>query len=52
MIELEFYKQLLTEIKERIRKGQLMANIAANAEMLAVYWDIGKMIYQRQQNEG
>ena len=26
--------------------------MSANAEMLATYWDIGKMIYERQQLQG
>ena len=50
--ELVLYKSLLIEIKGRIRQGQLRANLSANAEMLATYWDIGRMIHQRQQEEG
>ncbi len=49
---LSLYKNLLGDIKSRVRQGQLRANLSANAEMLATYWDIGKMIYQRQQQEG
>ena len=40
------------DIKLRVRQGQLRANLKANAEMLAAYWEIGKMIHQRQQIEG
>lgn len=50
--DLSFYKILLSDIKNRIRQGQLKANLAANAELLATYWDIGKMIHERQQLEG
>jgi len=50
--ELMQYKNLLDEIKNRIRQGQLRVNLSANAEMLSVYWDIGKMIHHRQQTEG
>ena len=39
------------DIKGRVRQGQIRANISANAEMLATYWDVGKMIHQRQQIE-
>ena len=49
---LTFYNKLLTEIKIRVRQGQLRANMSANSEMLATYWDIGKMIHERQQLEG
>lgn len=50
--EVVLYKSLLDEIKLRIRQGQIKANISANAEMLATYWDIGRMIHTRQQEEG
>ena len=46
------YKNLLVDIKNRIRQGQLRANLAANAELLATYWDIGYMIHRRQKDEG
>ncbi|MEO7309415.1 MAG: PDDEXK nuclease domain-containing protein [Chitinophagaceae bacterium] len=46
------YSGLLIEIKARVRKGQLLANLSANAEMLATYWDIGKMIHERQLEQG
>lgn len=50
--ELILYNNLLSEIKNRVRIGQIRANLSANAEMLAAYWDIGKMIYERQKQEG
>lgn len=50
--EIELYKGLLTKIKNRVRQGQLKVNLAANAEMLATYWDIGRMINLQQQQKG
>ena len=50
--ELILYKNLLDEIKTRIRQGQLWANLSANSEMLSTYWDIGRIIHHRQQEEG
>ena len=50
--ELALYGNLLTEIKDRIRQAQTRAALSANAEMIAMYWDIGRMIHQRQQMEG
>ena len=50
--ELAYYSALLSDIKTRVRQGQLKANLSANSEMLATYWDIGKMIHERQQQEG
>jgi len=35
------YLTLLQEVKESIRKAQIKANLAVNAEMLFMYWDVG-----------
>jgi predicted nuclease of restriction endonuclease-like (RecB) superfamily len=50
--ELALYSGLLSEIKERIRQAQTRAALSANAEMIAMYWDIGRIILHRQQMEG
>jgi len=50
--DLVFYQDLLSDIRNRIRQGQYKAHISANSELLATYWDIGKMIHLRQQQEG
>ena len=50
--EFILYKDLLGDIKNRVRQGQIKAHFSVNAEMLATYWDIGKMIHERQQQEG
>ena len=50
--ELNIYSDLLVGIKNRVRQGQIKAYVAVNAELLATYWDIGKMIHERQQLEG
>ena len=50
--EMIFYSGLLVEIKICIRTAQSRASLSANAEMIAMYWDIGRMIHQRQQMEG
>lgn len=46
------YAALLAEVKSRIRSAQVRATLGANAEMLAMYWDVGRMIEQRQKAEG
>ena len=51
-IDLVFYSELLDNLKTRIRRSQLKASLAVNAEMILLYWDIGQMIHQRQQQEG
>jgi len=50
--ELTLYRGLLGEIKTRVRAGQQRAALAANAELIALYWDIGRMIAARQKEEG
>jgi hypothetical protein len=50
--ELVFYRDLLGDIKSRVRQGQHRAALAANAEMILLYWDIGRMIVARQEQEG
>jgi predicted nuclease of restriction endonuclease-like (RecB) superfamily len=51
-INLVFYSELLDDLKTRIRRSQLKASLAVNAEMILLYWDIGQIIHQRQQQEG
>ncbi|MDY0162884.1 PDDEXK nuclease domain-containing protein [Desulfobotulus sp.] len=46
------YPRLLTEIKERIRSAQYEALKAVNKELVGLYWDIGRMIMERQDVEG
>jgi len=42
------YHRLLTEIKERVRLAQYAALRAVNKELISLYWDIGRLIVQRQ----
>jgi predicted nuclease of restriction endonuclease-like (RecB) superfamily len=42
------YGQLLREIKERVRSAQYEALRAVNKELVGLYWDIGRMIVERQ----
>jgi len=43
---------LLKEIKNRIQQAQTRAMLAVNAELVQLYWDIGRIIAARQQQEG
>ena len=45
------YFSLLTEVKERVRSAQYDALRAVNKELIALYWDIGRMIEERQKGE-
>ena len=46
------YSGLLSEIKARIRSAQYAALKAVNKELVGLYWDIGRMIVERQAVEG
>jgi predicted nuclease of restriction endonuclease-like (RecB) superfamily len=43
---------LLQEIKTRIQQAQMRAIFSVNAELVQLYWDIGRMIDERQEEEG
>lgn len=45
------YPALLKEIKERIRSAQYEALKAVNKELISLYWDIGRIIVQRQKGD-
>ncbi len=42
------YSELLADIKQRIRSAQYEALKAVNKELIALYWDIGRIIQERQ----
>jgi predicted nuclease of restriction endonuclease-like (RecB) superfamily len=46
------YSALLKDVKSRIRHAQTRAVFAANAELIRLYWDIGRMIDAKQGLEG
>ncbi len=46
------YGAAFAAIKERIRTERQRVIMAANAAMVMLYWDIGKMILDRQRQEG
>ncbi|MEP6621666.1 MAG: PDDEXK nuclease domain-containing protein [bacterium] len=46
------YAPLLAEIKTRVQTARIKAGLAANRELLALYWDIGRLILARQKAAG
>ena len=46
------YGALLVAVKERVRAAQYQALKAVNKELVGLYWDIGRMIVERQDVEG
>ncbi len=45
------YAQFFTSVKERVRSAQYAALKAVNSELVGLYWDIGRMIVERQVGE-
>jgi predicted nuclease of restriction endonuclease-like (RecB) superfamily len=43
---------LLAEVKARIRSAQYAALRAVNKELVGLYWDIGRLIVERQEDAG
>ncbi len=46
------YDDFLRDLKERIRSAQVKAVLAVNRELVLLYWQIGRDILTRQQQQG
>ena len=46
------YTSFLTDLKSRIRRSQLKAALSVNQELILLYWNIGRDLLERQQQEG
>ncbi|PYQ63010.1 MAG: DUF1016 domain-containing protein, partial [Acidobacteria bacterium] len=46
------YAEVFAELKQRIERERLRAVLSANVAMVLLYWDIGKMILERQGRTG
>ncbi len=46
------YQQILNGLKEKIRQARFKAALTANAQLLAIYWEVGKTIIQQEKEEG
>ena len=46
------YGELLEQLKARVRSAQVRAARAANSEVLALYWSVGRDILDRQDRSG
>ncbi len=46
------YRRFLQALKDRIRSAQVKAALAVNQELILLYWQIGRDILERQQQEG
>lgn len=48
----ENYKKFITSLKTKIRSAQIKGAIAVNKELINLYWEIGKDIFEKQEQEG
>ena len=46
------YVAFFEQLKNRVRLAQLKASLAVNSELIQLYWDIGKSIVEKQEQEG
>lgn len=46
------YAKFITLLKSKIRSAQIKGAIAVNRELIKLYWDIGKDIVEKQEQEG
>jgi len=51
-IDTSHYRKLLSEILSKIQKSQIRAFSYVNRELIKLYWDIGKLIVERQDKYG
>jgi predicted nuclease of restriction endonuclease-like (RecB) superfamily len=49
---LTVYRELLADIRARVRDAQRKVALSANAELVRLYWGIGQLIDARQRREG
>lgn len=52
VISTDEYRELIAGLKTRVRAAQIKAAIAVNNQLIALYWDIGKLIAEKQQASG
>ncbi len=51
ILKLDSYKETLQNIKEKIYRAQYNAIKAVNTELITLYWDLGKTIFEKQRTE-
>jgi len=45
------YAKFLTLLKDKIRSAQIKGAIAVNQELIKLYWDVGKDIFEKNKNK-
>ena len=45
------YTDLIKNLKQEISKARIRSHLAVNKELIVLYWNIGKLILERQNKE-
>lgn len=48
----QYYETFLEDIKNLVTQAQTRALLSVNRELLFLYWNIGKMILEKQEQQG
>jgi len=51
-VSVDNYAKFITSLKAKIRAAQIKGAIAVNKELIKLYWEIGKEIIEKQEQEG
>ena len=51
-VDRDGYVALLAQAKAAVRDAQLRAHLAVNHELIGLYWQLGRLILDRQRAEG
>ena len=51
-VDYQQFKSLVEDVKQRIKSAQYRALQAVNKEQIALYWEIGQLIVERQEKFG
>jgi len=43
------YRDWLRDLKRQIKTGQIKAALSVNSQMIALYWDLGRQIAEKQE---
>ena len=52
IIKTDEYRSLIADLKTRVKATQIKAAVAVNTQLIALYWEIGQQIAERQQASG
>ena len=52
IIDTEDYRGFIVELKSRVQAAQIKAAASVNSQLIDLYWDIGRLISERQRSSG